>query len=135
MSASTRVGVSRAGSAGPRTDQNGQATVETAALLFLVMFLILVLVQTAVGLRDKVAVMHLARDAAREASVGTSHERIVTIVHRTIPDAQVRITGGGKVGAPVTVEVTAHMDTSIPIVGPLVPDLTWRERVTMRAER
>ena len=135
MNAPIRVGVSRAGSAGPRADQNGQATVETAALLLLVMIMILVMVQAAFVLRDKVAIMHLARDAAREASVGTSHERIATIVHRADPDARVRITGGEKVGSPVTVEVKAEISTWLPIVGPLLPDIAVSERVTMRAER
>ena len=135
MSPIPRVGIVRAGAAGPHDDQSGQSTVEMAVLLFLVMILMFVLVQGAWVLRDKVAVMHLARDAAREASVGTSPEQIAETVRRTIPGARVRVTGGGKVGAPVTVEVTKRFRTALPLVGSLTPDVTLRERVTMRSER
>ena len=116
-------------------EESGQATVESAIVMLFVMVLILLLAQGAMVVRDKVAVMNATRDAAREASVGSSQERIEEIVSRTVPHAHVHIQRGGQVGAPVTVEVIMHESTSMPIIGPLIPDFNLSEHLTMRTER
>jgi TadE-like protein len=113
----------------------GQATVESAIVMLFVMVLILLLAQAAMVVRDKVAVMNAARDAAREASVGATQSRIEELVSRTVPHARVHIERSGHVGAPVTVEVIEHESTSMPIIGPLIPDFNLSERLTMRSER
>jgi hypothetical protein len=115
--------------------ERGQATAETAVVMVVVVVFLLLLAQGAVAVRDKVAVVHAARDAAREASVGTPPERITAIVHSLLPAARVRVTPSRGVGSTVAVEVSARVATSLPIVGPLLPDFVVRERVTMRAER
>jgi hypothetical protein len=103
-------------------------------LLFVAM-LVLVLVQAALVVRDHVLVVHAARDAARMASTGTDASRIVDRVRAELPDADVEVSGGGKIGAKLTVEVRYRSHTDVPIVGPLLPDVDVRGATSMRAER
>ena len=53
----------------PACPQSGQATVEFALILPLVVLLILAVLQTALVVRDYVATVHAAREAVRAASV------------------------------------------------------------------
>jgi Flp pilus assembly protein TadG len=115
--------------------QSGQATAELAVVLLFVAMLVLVLVQAALVVRDHVVVMHAARDAARMASTGTDASRIVDRVRSELPDADVEVSGGGEVGAKLTVEVRYRSHTDVPIVGPLLPDVDVRGATSMRAER
>lgn len=113
----------------------GQATAELALLLPLLAVLALGLVQGGLVVRDQVLVVHAARDAVRAVSVGTDHARVRESVERVLPGARVGISGGGSIGAEVTVEVVYRSATTLPVVGALAPDPELRARVTMRAER
>ena len=65
----------RRGAAGARADR-GQATVELALVLPVLVLFLLALVQTALVARDAVLVQDAARAAVREASVGASSARV-----------------------------------------------------------
>ena len=115
--------------------QAGQATVEFALLLPLVVFAALVVLQVGLIVRDHVAVVHAAREAARAASVDPDPGRAVKAARRTLPDAEVSVGDRPAVGEPVAVEVTYQSVTDLPLVGALFPDPTLRARSVMRVER
>ena len=115
--------------------ERGQATAEFALVLPLCAFVLLVLVQGGVVIRDHVLVVHAARAAAREASVDSGEFRILGAVHRVLPDAVVDVGPHGAVGDPVEVAVRYVSRTDLPLVGPLLPDLTLTASVVMRIER
>ena len=115
--------------------QAGQSTVEFALLLPLVVFAALLVLQVGLIVRDHVAVVHAAREAARAASVDPDPGRAVKAARRTLPDAEVSVDARPALGEPIAVEVTYHSVTDLPLVGPLVPDATLRARSVMRVER
>ena len=110
----------------------GQATVELALVLPVVVMLVLAIVQFATVGRDELLVVHAAREAARAASVGGNGIEAAT---RLLPGAQVQITGGARVGDPVAAIVRYHALTNFPLVGALIPDPWLQATVVMRAER
>jgi Flp pilus assembly protein TadG len=115
--------------------ESGQATVEFALVLPLVFFLILAVLQTALVVRDYVATVHAAREAARAASVDRDPDAPRTAARRVLRRAQVEVGPRPAVGAPVRVEVTYTSHTDLPLVGRLFPDPELHATVTMRAER
>ena len=117
-----------------RTDP-GQATVELALVLPVLVLFLLALVQTALVARDAVLVQDAARAAAREASVGAAPGRVRDAARRSLGGVEVDVVRSGGVGETVEVHVRYRERTNLPLVGPLFPDLTLEARATMRAER
>jgi TadE-like protein len=113
---------------------HGQATVELALVLPLVFGLLVLVFQIALVARDEVLVVHAARDAAREATLTRDVARVVAAAHRNLPGATVRIVRRGRVGDPVEVAITYVSRTDLPLIGPLLPDLTLHGRSVMRVE-
>ena len=113
----------------------GQATVELALVLPVLLLLLFALVQTALVARDQVLVQDAARAAVREASVGADLSRVRDAARRTLGDADVEVQRSGGIGDPVSVVVTYVDHTRLPLVGPLYPDVVLHARATMRAER
>ncbi len=111
----------------------GQAVVELALAMPLVFVLVLGIVQVGLVVRDQLAVVGAAREAARAASVSASPAA-----------AAARAAGGSGLrgltvatsagGSSVTVVVTATSVTDVPLVGALLPDVTVRAQVTMARE-
>jgi len=118
-----------------RPGASGQATVELALLLPLVLALLVLVFQVALVGRDQVVVVHAARAAVREASVTADRDRVEAAATRALPGAEVRVLQRGSVGRPVEVEVSYRSVTDLPVVGALLPDLDLRSRATMRVER
>jgi len=118
-----------------RARDRGQATVEFALVLPVLVLALLAVVQVALVVRDYVSVVHAAREAARAASVDPDAGAAVRAARRTLPDAHVQVSERGGVGDPVAVEVSYTSRTELPLVGVLFPDPTLRSRVEMRAER
>ncbi len=114
---------------------HGQASVELALVLPVLLMLLLALVQTALVARDAVLVQDAARAAAREASVGASPGRVRDAARRSLPGVTVEVQRTGGVGEPVVVVARYHDRTTLPLIGPLFPDVDLRSRVTMRAEK
>jgi len=117
-----------------RSDR-GQATVELALVLPVLVLFLLALVQTALVARDAVLVQDAARAAVREASVDAGIGRVRDAARRTLGGVEVEVHRAGGVGEPVEVRVHYRAHTNLPLVGPLFPDVTLRARATMRAER
>jgi hypothetical protein len=115
----------------------GQATVELALVLPLVVMMILLVVEVGLVGRDQVLVVHAAREAARAASVGSSDEEVRQAAIQAGPLApdQLRVEVGHEpASGRVDVRVTYHCRTDLPLIGPLVPDLDLRAEAVMRRE-
>jgi hypothetical protein len=123
------------GAARPARAPRGQASVELALVLPVLVMLLLALVQTALVARDEVLVQDAARAAVREASVGASPERVRDAARRALPGVTVETERGRGVGDPVVVVVRYLDRTNLPLIGPLFPDVELHARATMRAER
>ena len=128
------VGNLRGARIGARPDA-GQATVELALVLPVLVLFLLALVQTALVARDAVLVQDAARAAAREASVDAGSGRVVDAARRTLPGVDVAVRRSGGVGEPVVVIVRYRDHTNLPLVGPLFPDIVLHARASMRTER
>lgn len=119
-------------------DQRGQATVEVALVLPLVVLFTLIVVQAALVGKDLLLVNHAAREAARAAAVdptpaaalqgaaaagGLDRSRLSS-----------RLSGGTSRGDRATATVTYRSPTNVPLVGRLVGDIELNAQVTMRVE-
>jgi hypothetical protein len=120
---------------GDRARERGQATVEFALVLPVLVLALLAVIQVALVVRDRVAVVHAAREAARAASVDPDPNRAVRAARRTLPGADVRVGQRPRVGEPIAVVVVYRSTTDVPLVGALFPDPVMRSRVVMRVEK
>lgn len=117
----------------------GQASVELALVLPLVMMLLLAVVQLGLLVRDQILVVHAAREAVREAAVDPAADapRRAALASSTLADGRLTVTttGRGAVGSRVRVEVAYRASTGVPLLGAALGDLTLRASATMRVER
>ena len=115
--------------------ESGQATVEFALILPLVIFAALAIIQVGLVVRDHLAVVHAAREAVRAASVDPDPSSAVDAAHRTLPHADVDVSPRPSVGESITVEVRYRAVTDVPLVGVLFPDPVLHSRAVMRVEK
>lgn len=115
--------------------ERGQATVEFALILPMVVFLLLAILQTALVVRDYVGVVHAAREAARAVSVDRDPGSAGAAAHRVLQDARVDVGSRPAVGGPIRVEVRYVSHTDLPLVGFLFPDPELHATAVMRTER
>lgn len=113
----------------------GQATVEVALLVPILVAFALVLVQVGLVLRDQVVVVHAAREAARAASVDPAPGAAQAAASRVLSGAVVRSGARPQPGGFLAVEVAYRSPTGVPVVGPLLPDPQLRAHAVMRVER
>ncbi|HXY93856.1 MAG TPA: TadE family protein [Acidimicrobiia bacterium] len=118
-----------------RDRERGQATVEFAFVLPLVVLAALAVIQVALVVRDELNVVHAAREAVRAASVDPDPNAAVRAARRTLPHAEVEVGSRPRVGEEITVTVRYHSVTSVPLVGALFPDPDLHASATMRVER
>jgi Flp pilus assembly protein TadG len=113
----------------------GQATVEFALVLPLVVLAALAVIQVGLVVRDELGVVHAAREAVRVASVDDDPGAAVRAAQRTLPGASVHVGARLAVGDDVSVTVEYRSVTSLPLVGALFPDPDLHATATMRVER
>jgi hypothetical protein len=115
--------------------EHGQASVELALVLPLVLTLALALVQIGLVARDTVRVAHAARSAARAAAVGfdDSTVRRAAIEGSGLSAARLSVVIT-RTGEWVTVEVSYRSPTDVPLVGTIAPAVVLRDQLTMRVE-
>ena len=114
----------------------GQATVELALGFPLVCLAMLLLVQVAVVVRDQVAVVHAAREAARAAAVsadpvGDGGRAGRAALPAGAAGATVRVEAG-PTRVRAVVRLTVHTD--VPLAGALVPDVDVEGVAVMQVE-
>ena len=117
----------------------GQAAVELALALPLLVFLLLGLVQFGLLVRDQVLVVHAAREAARQAAVDPAPDaarRAATASSGLVPGRlHVIVTGRGGPGSRVRASVRYRAPTDVPLVGPAISDFEMTASATMRVEK
>lgn len=116
----------------------GQAAVELALGLPLVFLAVLAVVQVVLVARDQVAVVHAAREGARAAAVagrggGAADARSAATQALGLDPARATISET-RAGDRVRVSVRYRSPTDVPLVGPLLGDVTVTATATMRAE-
>lgn len=124
-----------------RRDQDeGQAAVELALVLPLVVLLLLAVVQVTLVARDQVLVVHAARNAAREAAVDP-HRATAPREAALAGDAlksgrlEVEVRHMGSTGQDlVAVQLRYDAPTDVPLVGSMLPDVRLYAKATMRSE-
>ena len=117
-----------------RTDQRGQAVVELALVLPVVVMFVLGALQVAVVARDQLALEFVAREAARAAAVSADpHGAASAAAHRvtslTPIDVAVSVTGDV-----VRVRVRYVNATDVALVGAAIGDVTLQATAAMAWE-
>jgi TadE-like protein len=132
----------RCGSRGRRSvcrREGGQATVELALVLPLVVGLLLAIVQAGVLARDQILVTHAAREAVRAAAVDDDPAAARRAAEQAGPLVADRldtdVVQRGEVGERVRVVVRYRAPTRIPLVGAFIDDVVLDGAATMRVER
>ena len=123
--------------AGPRAraDERGQASVELAVLLPVVVVLLLLVLQVALVARDVVLVAHAAREAARAAAVepDAAIARRAALRSGGLDPAELDVSLR-SLSTTVTATITYRIPTELPLVGRLLGDPVTHATVTMRRE-
>ena len=111
---------------------------EVALVLPLLVTVLLGLVQVGLVVRDQVLVTHAAREAARAAAVDPAPDAAREAAESG--DAldpgrlTVRTSGRDGPGSRVRVSVGYRVPTRVPLIGPLIGDVTLQADATMRVE-
>ncbi|MFM7062760.1 MAG: TadE/TadG family type IV pilus assembly protein [Actinomycetes bacterium] len=116
--------------------ERGQATVELAFSLPVVLVALALVVQVALVARDRVAVVHAARAAARAAVVDPTAgaaARAARSAGGALAHAAVRLDGDPSPGSLLGVTVTAR-PTAVPLVGYVVSGVQLQERLVVLGE-
>ncbi len=120
-------------------NEKGQASVELALLLPLLLLFLLLLTQIGLLVERQVLVVHVAREAARKAAVTGS---VTQIKNDALSKSALEkdrlsfdINRGGVVGSSATVHVIYNDPTDVPLVGPLLPSVKLQATVSTRVEQ
>jgi hypothetical protein len=119
--------------------EQGQATVEVALVLPLVVAIALAVIQVGVLVHDQLLVSAAAREAVRAAAVSGADadaRRAATTIGRLSPD-RLRVEVVREPGAAplVRVRLAYEARTDVPVAGALVRDVTLTAEAVMRDER
>jgi len=115
----------------------GQATVELALCLPIVVLVLLLVIQVALVGRSAVLVAHAAREGARAAALGPNLDDVGRAVRASpgLDAARLRWARGPRVPDQlVRVTVRYRVPTRVPLVGRLLGDPEVSATVAMRAE-
>ena len=120
-------------------DDRGQAAVELALVLPLLVMLGLALCQIALIVRDQVLVIHAAREGGRAAAVDPDADaarRAASASSGTlVPEhLDVEVSRRAGPGSRVDVTVRYRSPTDLPLIGPLVGDVALSGSASMRVE-
>ena len=118
-----------------RRGARGQATVELALVLPVVLMVLLVVVQVGLLARDRLVVVHATRAAARAVIVEPATSAATTALRRqgVRGSARVHVAGQLHAGGLATVEVEMP-PTRLPLVGRALAGVTLRESLTVHVE-
>lgn len=121
---------------------DGQATLEAALTLPVVLIALLLIVQVGLVVRDALALHQAAREGVRAAAVSGDDDEASAAVRRSAGPLEasaidVRVDrDGGRAGDALDVRLSYVHTVSLPVVSRIVSlDLPLRTTATMRAER
>lgn len=113
----------------------GQATLELALVLPLVLALTLLIVQVGLVVRDHQLVVNAAREGARSAATDPTlaAARQAAVNSGDLDPARLEVSLGTGAST-VTVTATYRSSTDVPLIGQLMSDMTLAQSVTMHRE-
>ena len=116
--------------------ERGQATVEFALVLPVLIAVLWLGVESVLLVRDQVLVTHAAREAARVAAVGGSPADASSAAAQRsgLSDQAGLVVNIANMGGLAEVTVTLDEAPRLPIIGRLVPNLSVSSTVAMRVE-
>lgn len=112
---------------------HGQAAVEFAVALPLIVIVMLAIAQVGVSIRNEIAVELAAREGARAAAVSAESAGSAAAAARRAVDLPMDVTVSSD-GATVSVTVTYVDDTGIAIIGAAIGPITHTATATMAVE-
>lgn len=118
--------------------EGGQATVEVALVLPLIIALVMLTAQVGLVVRNEVLVIHAAREAARAAAV--TQDDPLGAARRAAQEAgplakeRLSVRLEEPTGDRVRVEVSFEDPTDLPLIGRLLPTVRHSVATTMRRE-
>ncbi len=125
-------------SARGQVNGRGQATVELALLLPVIMAISLAVVQVGIVSFRQVQVVHAAREVARMVAVTGDATGVTEAAARAsaldVGRLEVLIDGPLAPGSLVTVTVRYRDPTEVPVVGAAISDVVLQAQITMRVE-
>lgn len=114
----------------------GQATVELALAVPVLLVGLLLVVQAGLVVAEHVTTVHAAREAARAVAVdGRRGVATDAVADAGREGCRTAVDRPAQVGATLSVTVTCAVATDVPFVGPLLPDIDVRSQAAMRVER
>ncbi|MCB0974119.1 MAG: pilus assembly protein [Actinobacteria bacterium] len=114
--------------------ERGQATVEFAGVLMLIVVLVLLIGQVLVVAQARVAVENAARAGVRELSIGATDAQVAAAIRDIDQRANLTAAQRAQPGQTSRIRVELRIATDVPIVGVLVPDVTVSASATARTE-
>jgi len=118
-----------------RRSQRGQATVELALVLPVVVVLLLLVLQAGLAVRDRLVVLHGVRVAARAVIVDPTESAARGALRRSGVGAGGTVTVSGELRTGGLAEVTVAMrPTTVPIVGRVLGGRPVSERLVVQVE-
>ncbi|MBT4985732.1 MAG: pilus assembly protein [Ilumatobacter sp.] len=115
------------------SSQAGQATVEFALALPIVLIVLLGMTQVGVAIRNELAVELAAREGARAASVSASPQSAASAAAAAAVDLPIAVRTD-VTATTVTVTVTYVDPTDVPIIGQFIGPSTHQATATMALE-
>lgn len=113
----------------------GQSTVELVLVMPFFVLMLLTVVQVGLLVHTRLMVTHAAREAAREAAVGSAYGEIRSAaVESSGLDASRLYLDVAHSGNRVTAAIGYTSPTDVPLVGLLVGEAVFSARATMRLE-
>ena len=117
-----------------RSGDRGQAAVEFALTIPVLVIALLGSIQVFVLLVDRIHLVHVTRDATRAASIADDPERAVDqVIERSFPGRDVTATIERR-GDVMTVQVILRNQTEVPMIGRFIPDVEQHESLSMLSE-
>lgn len=121
-----------------RRPDAGQAVVELALTIPLLVLLLLAIVQVGLVIRDQILVVHASREAARAAAVDPDSSAPRRAAERSseLDSKRIRleISDRGAPGSTLRVTLRYSAPTEVPLIGALLPDVQLRAVTAIRVE-
>ena len=116
-------------------NESGQSTVEFALVIPMIAIFLMLILQVGLVVRQKILVTNSSREAARILSVENNSGKASSKVKETIKGADIQISRPNNQGEYLTVTVSDNVESNMPILGIIFPEITVSSKTTMRVEK
>lgn len=122
----------------PQSDESGQATVEFALCLPLILFLLIALVQVGLIAREQILLTHAAREAVRRMAVddwgGASTDQVAAAAGLDAKRLVIRIHRPDKSSDKVMAQLSYRSPVRVVLVGRVLGEVRLSSQAAMRHE-